>query len=352
MKADGIAVIGRVADGAELFDGQTVKTRTLRDELARRFPGRELVCVDTYQYKRRILPILFSTLHAFMHCGHIFILLSRNGRKFFFPLINGLNRVFHRRLYHDAVGGALPDEAAGNPALIRNLNRFEVNWVEFDDMRIRLAGLGVSNAEVLPNFKQLTILAENQLPEIETDPFRFVTFSRVTRDKGITSAAEAVVSLNGQYGDIRAVLHIYGPVDPDYQEELNSLTERHPESVFYMGCVPYDQSVDVLKNSFMLLFPTVYPGEGMPGTIIDAYSAGVPVIATDWHFNSELVHHGKTGFCYAWQQPERLEEWMRYAAEHPDQIERMRPQCLAEAGKYTPDAVMGTVLARMEAEPE
>ena len=58
MKTKGIGIIGRVADGAELLDGQTVKTKILCEELKKTFPDRKVICVDTYQYKRRIFPII------------------------------------------------------------------------------------------------------------------------------------------------------------------------------------------------------------------------------------------------------------------------------------------------------
>ena len=49
MGKNGIAVVGRMAPGAQLLDGQTVKTNILCEELRRRFPDREFVLVDTYQ---------------------------------------------------------------------------------------------------------------------------------------------------------------------------------------------------------------------------------------------------------------------------------------------------------------
>ncbi|MDO4557276.1 MAG: hypothetical protein Q4B70_19355, partial [Lachnospiraceae bacterium] len=163
MRKDGVSIgiVGRTADGTELLDGQTVKTRVLREELQRMFPGAEILCVDTYQYRRRIFSILFSTVKTFVKCKHIFVLLSRNGRTFFFPILTGLNKIFHRKMYHDVVGGALPGEAAARPALRKQLQRFEVNWVEFADMKDELGELGIMNAEVLPNFKRLHILPES-----------------------------------------------------------------------------------------------------------------------------------------------------------------------------------------------
>ena len=57
MRKDAIAVIGRMATGTVLLDGQTVKTNTLRQELRTRYPDRDFVFVDMYQYKRRAIPV-------------------------------------------------------------------------------------------------------------------------------------------------------------------------------------------------------------------------------------------------------------------------------------------------------
>ena len=124
MKKKDIAVVGRVAEGTELLDGQTVKTKILYEELKKEFPDRNIICVDTYQYRKNVVQILYRTIKAFVQCEYFFILLSRNGRKFFFPILNGLNRLFRRRLYHDVVGGALPGEAADSPVLVRQLKQF------------------------------------------------------------------------------------------------------------------------------------------------------------------------------------------------------------------------------------
>lgn len=347
MGKDAIAVIGRMALGTTLLDGQTVKTNTLCEELRVRFPHREFVYVDMYRYKKRAIPILLQTLKAFIRCEHIFVLLSRNGRRFFFPLLTGLNRIFHRRLYHDVIGGALPGEAANSKSLQRQLNRFEVNWVEFAQMKEQLLELGVTNAEVLPNFKRLQILQPEDLTAEYSEPFVFSMFSRVTREKGMTAAAEAVSQVNRTLGRTAATVHIYGPVEEGYREEFERILHTHDGCVRYMGCIPQDQSVNALRSSFMLLFPSVYPGEGMPGTIIDAFSAGLPVIATDWHFNGELVQTGKTGYCYPWQQPEQLVEYILQAVTHPEQVDAMRQNCLDEARKYAPDTVMEQILQKM-----
>ncbi len=348
MKDGNIAVIGRVADGAELLDGQTVKTRILRDELKNRYPDRKVMCVDTYHYAKRLLFIVLKSVQAYFSCEHVLVLLSRNGRRFLFPILFTLNKIFHRRMYHDVIGGSLADELQDRPGLLRYLNLFEVNWVETEALKKNLEKLGVKSVELLPNFKRLKVLKPEEITKAEAEPYIFVTFSRITPSKGIKEAMNAVENVNRYFGRICAVLYVYGQVEKEYQEEFASLLNDHKGTVFYKGTVPYWQSVTALKACFVLLFPSTYPGEGIPGTLIDAFSAGLPVIASDWHYNSELVREGETGFCYPWAKPEILNEKVIYVLEHPEAVNGMRINCLKEAQKYTPDALMNRICTRME----
>ena len=78
----------------------------------------------------------------------------------------------------------------------------------------------------------------------------------------------------------------------------------------------------------MLLFPSTYPGECYPGTIIDAYSSGVPVISSDWRYNSELVINNETGFLYNYKSKKELLEKMDYSINNTEEVNRMRKKCL------------------------
>lgn len=348
MAGKGIAIIGRTAEAVNLTDGQTVKTKILRDELLLAYPDRKLIVVDTYQYKKHVFAILKKLFMAFIQCEDIFVMLSRNGRTYLFPIINGLNHIFRRRLYHDVIGGALPEEASNSPFLVAQLNKFDVNWVEFESMKNQLEALGVKNVEVLPNFKRLIPLNETELDPWEQPEFVFSTFSRVIQSKGIDTAAMAIAEVNRRYGNRIARLQIYGPVDEEYMEEFEVLLQNHGDCIDYKGCIPYGESVEALRDSYMLLFPSVYHGEGMPGTIIDAFSAGLPVIATDWHFNGELVKNGVTGYCYDWRKPEQLTEYILHAITHPEDVHSMKKHCLRALEPYTVERGMAIIRNRMD----
>jgi glycosyltransferase involved in cell wall biosynthesis len=71
-----------------------------------------------------------------------------------------------------------------------------------------------------------------------------------------------------------------------------------PEYIKYRGVVKFSDSVKVLKDYFALLFTIYYEGEGFAGTVLDAYASGVPVIATNWRYNSEIVQDKIDGIIF------------------------------------------------------
>lgn len=341
-----IGIIGRVADGVDLFDGQTVLTRTLRDELAKRIDGCSIFCVDTYEYKKHFVRCFFRTIVTLFQCEHIFILLSRNGERFYFPFLYYANKFFRRRVYHRAIGGVLDEGVKKYPKWVKYLNSFVVNWVEGEPQKERLEGLGVTNTIEIYNFKNVEIVSPDNFPVYSQPPYRFCTFCRVTKAKGISEAINAVIKINQLRGNI-ARLDIYGPLEEPYRQEFEDLLILAGASVRYMGSVAPEKSVDTLKDYFMHLFPTTWRGEGMPGTLVDAFAAGLPTIATNWNLNADILNEGITGFCYDWQEPALLVEKMLYAIDHSDQITEMRFACIKEAEKYTPDIVMEQIISKM-----
>ena len=66
-------------------------------------------------------------------------------------------------------------------------------------------------------------------------------------------------------------------------------------------------------------------------------SAGVPVIASDWKYNSEFVVPGKTGVIIENCNAERLAEELINIAAAPEKWNSMRLSSLKESEKYKPD---------------
>ena len=340
-----IGIVGHFG-GTEIFlDGQTVKTKILLEELTSA-GYQNIVCVDTYYNQSNKAKLLWDSVKCILSCKVIIMLLSRNGMKIYFPMMYYAKKIFHRKIFHDVIGGNLASYVKAYPKYAKYLNSYDGNWVEFHKMKMQLEELGVHNCTVIPNFKRLDMSAAN-LNIDETDTNAFCMFSRVTEAKGVTETIQAVHKYNQEH-ETQIKLNIWGPVDESYKEEFAKLLEGSGQSAVYQGCVDYSESVSVLTHHLALLFPTHWDGEGFPGTIVDAYSAGVPVIASDWNANAELVDNFQTGWVYPNEKLGSLYESIEWAMQNKSKLVDMRKACIEKAFHYTPEISMKTIIAELE----
>ena len=338
-----IGFIGRIDPDETMADGQTVKTRTLYRYMVRRFGASNIRAVDTLDYHHqggRVVRELIRCLHA---CDDVVVLLSSGGRRALFPILWLASSVLGVRIYHDLIGGSLADdvEADASGRLVRYLNSFEVNWVETRALADRLRALGVRNVSRLPNFKDVDDVDVDPTAPRER-PRRLCTLSRVTPEKGIDNAVRAVAAINGD-GPPVVTLDVFGPIEPSYEERFRRLVDSVPH-VRYAGRVPPERAAAAVSGHFALIFPTEWTGEGVPGTIIDAMHAGLPVVASRWRYYCEMLQDGVTGLSYDFDRPELLEATIRELLALPEaRIVSMRRALLERARAYTPEAVFGEI---------
>ena len=207
-------------------------------------------------------------------------------------------------------------------------------------MRKALEKMGFSNVVTMPNCKPLHIIDE---PYGSGMPYKLCTFSRVMKEKGIEDAVEAVKYINSAKKETVFALDIFGQVDPNQTEWFDQLKKTFPDYVKYCGVVPSDRSTELLKDYFFLLFPTYYYGEGFAGTVIDAFSAGVPVIASKWKYNEEIVHDGFNGLVFEAKSRKRLIEKLEILLANPALRDEMHERCLEDAKQYQPEIVLQTL---------
>ena len=109
---------------------------------------------------------------------------------------------------------------------------------------------------------------------------RFVYLGCVRGEKGIGEIIEAATSLGG-----RCSVDVYGPCERRFNQAMFSRSAY----VHYRGVLENSNIPFILSKYDALLLPTYWHGEGYPGVIIEAFQAGLPVIATRWKFIAEMV---------------------------------------------------------------
>ena len=143
-------------------------------------------------------------------------------------------------------------------------------------------------------------------------------------------------------------MDIYGPVDPGEDcEWFAKITAKFTSAIEYKGNAPFDKSVEILSGYFALLFPTQYFTEGIPGTIIDSYAAGVPVISAKWKSFSDVVEDGVTGIGYDFGNDLQLKELLDKVISTPDIICNLKVNCIKKANDFLPENAIKPILERI-----
>ena len=339
-----VCVCGYFGFGNELLNGQTVKTKTISNELSKSLGTDKVVQLDTHGSIKLLLRLPFQLFKAIKRCENIVVLPAQNGVRVIAPLLVAENIFFRRKLHYVVIGGWLPEFLQNKPYLSGVLKKFHHIYVETSTMKNSLIAQGFRNIVVMPNCKELKILEKSELIYPANEPYKLCTFSRVMREKGIEDAIEAVKLVNETCGRTIFTLDIYGQVDPNQIDWFESLRLSFPYYVKYNDFIAFDKSVEVLQDYYALLFPTRFYTEGIPGTIIDAYAAGIPVISSKWESFEDVVDDQVTGIGYEFACKDRLAEVLSHVAQYPDIINSMKPACITKAEKFVPAAAINIIL--------
>lgn len=339
-----IGVCGHFGKGHNLVNGQTIKTKILTDGLIAALGANEVKTVDTYNWKKRLLSTTIQCFFLVKNSANIIVLPAHNGVKKLIPLFLLINKLFNRKLHYIVIGGWLPGLLHKNLKLKNNISRLDGVYVETAVLKKELNSIGIDNVFVMPNFKNIKTVDKKDMVIGGGTPKKVCTFSRVTDEKGIEDAIEVVTNINEKAGEIVYALDIFGPVDKSYTARFYEIMASLTSYIKYRGVIDYGKTVDTLKDYFVLLFPTRYETEGIPGTIIDAYAAGVPVIASNWNSAKEIVIENETGYVYGFRKNNELEEILLNINKDPKLIYKLKANCLIKAKEYTSESVIGSFL--------
>lgn len=336
-----VSVIGHFGKGNNLLNGQTVKTKIITEELQHQLGQDQVLEIDTHGGWKTFLKAPIQVFYSLKNSTNVLIFPAHNGLRVYAPLLYFIKRFFKKRKIHYVViGGWLPKFLLQRKHLSRILRKFDGIYVETNTMKSALEAQGFENIYVMPNCKKLIILSENELEYSSGVPYKLCTFSRVMQEKGIETAVNIIKKVNDRLGYIAYSLDIYGQVDTTQNEWFESLKKQLPYYVRYCGCVDDNQSVEVLQKYFALLFPTHFYTEGIPGTIIDAYAAGIPVISAKWESYSDVIEDGITGIGYDFDDVDQFERILLEVTQNPNYLLSMKENCIRKAMHYIPESAI------------
>lgn len=349
MKQYKICVVGDVGTGEPVFNGQTAKTRDYIYYLKLRYGEDKVQFVDTRYWKKKLISKSVSLIKSFFNSDVLLLSLGANGRKLILPFVVICRPIFKYKVLFSIVGGSLMYNFDSEPNTVKYLKRTDANFVETKLFETFLLKKGIDNVYYSPVFsKRKSISDLYVLQKSISKPYKFCTYSRVCKEKGTNEAIEAIKAINRKSKGLICELDIYGTPLEEYKEEFYELICDAGDYIHVHPYLDDTNAIDTLSEHYMMLFPTYYEGEGFPIAIIECLKSGVPVIASNWHFNSEVVIDGMTGKIFELNESGALERQIEWAIDHPDIILNMKQACLEHAKLFEPDQALNSIYQKIE----
>jgi glycosyltransferase involved in cell wall biosynthesis len=157
----------------------------------------------------------------------------------------------------------------------------------------------------------------------------FVFVGRLVVEKGIDVLLDAFANTNFQL-----LIYGYGPLE----QKVRDFAALH-QNITYKGALPHDDLFDELRKCSALIFPSIW-FEGMPLTVIEAFSTGTPVIASNLGAMSTMIQDHYNGLHFEAGNPVDLAQKLAYwsaCSENEKELYSQRARVAYEKN-YTPQA--------------
>lgn len=327
-----ITVVGFFGYFTNQLDGQTVKTRDVY-KLIRKKSEEDVDFFDTQSFKESKLNIL-SFLKKIIQANVIIYLPAQSNLKYIFPFIFIITKLLRIKLNYLVVGGWLYGFLKNKPIHRYMLARISGIYTETENLKQDLKKYGFKNVDKLHNFRAFKDPILNCKVHNSTE-IKLVFMARVQVMKGV----EVLFSLDKKLKEknmTNVTIDIFGPVTKEYEQQF--LGEISNSNITYKGVLEPDKIYKTLSDYDLMLFPTKYYTEGFPGSILDAYISGVPVIVTKWLNAEEFVIEGKSGHIVEFDNEEAFINKVLQIVNSKNNLATLKENVKEESGKYDSDA--------------
>lgn len=199
-----------------------------------------------------------------------------------------------------------------------------ITLTEFARAKFIECGLPFERIVVKPNFFDGEAADKNEEDRNDRGGILFV--GRLSNEKGVHTLLNAWQSF-----DIPLRIIGDGPL-------LDELKESDLSSVTILGRKSQAEVAIEMRRAMALVMPSEWY-EGFPMVIVEAFAQGLPVITSRLGSMAEIIEDNVTGLLFEAGNVEDLQAKVRWAIEHPLEMQRMgRNARDVYNEKYTPEA--------------
>lgn len=321
QKRNKLIFIGPILQGQLAQGGDTMKNQLFLQRFSQVYDS--VIAIDTFGWKKQPWVFIQLVWTLLIHRKTPVVISANPGSAD--TLIKFIHAIgLDKNVVYWVVGGSFHDMIAEGRFSKKHYKNLKAILVQGQSMADSLSKNGLNNAQYVPNSKIINRLATKN-PKTDNIT-HFVFLSRVEESKGCKLIFDSVDALNEQGYKKRFDVMFYGKMSEDsaFANYFDKAISEHDETR-YGGLLNLreEKNYDVLAQYDVMLFPTFWHGEGFPGIVIDAYIASLPIIATDWNLNKDVVKEGETGWIIPTHDAKSLTERMKYAIEHPEIVAEM-----------------------------
>jgi len=260
---------------------------------------------------------IFTLLIAKDH--QIISAIGRKGGYIIYPILNykkKINSSLHYSII--CIGSTISTEVIKHPRLLlKALRNSDLVTVETMLLKEKLEAIDSGiNLYYMPNYKETLINTNPKKFDLNNRELRFVYMSSIRNIKGVGTMVNVFKKVIEKYPQV--ILDIYGPIREDFDKQIFINIKEIPQ-INYKGIVQNSEAVEILSKYRFFVFPTEAKSEGFPAVIIEAYLAGLIVIASD--FNHEIVQNDVNGWTFPAGDQKAFEKAIRNCFNNTKKLE-------------------------------
>lgn len=303
--------------------GVTAKNKAIYEELREKI---DIQKIDLTSAKKGKVSVVLKCFNAlFFEKNPLIIGTAAQMRRSFTHVLYLFNRKTMNRSVLMVMGGQFGKKVAKDKKYQNWLKGYKQLYVETDGMIKDLNAVGIQNVSLFPNCRKrptCELSAQTGKPSC-------VFFSLIQPQKGVDNALDAAMKLP----DIQ--FHFYGGIDSDYKDHFLKRIAEIPNAVYHgVFSGSSDEVYSELNKYDILLFPTKWAIEGVPGILVEAKIAGLVPVVSDMSYNAELVHDKTDGIVLDENSPEKLAGAVRELIESPATLNSMRIESKKSAERF------------------
>lgn len=292
-----ILLISSTAKKSGRLDGVTVKSRILEQYLEN-IKDINLYSVDSDNYKKEFITIIYKFFKSYNKSDKIIICSSSPGASIILKFLKFIKT--KKDIYYFVAGGVLVEYIKQGKYDINLYKDIKKIYVESYEMVKGFKELGANNVEKMNNFREVK---EFENKYVSSSKIKFVYYGRVVKEKGIEHAIKLINRLEKE--NYNVCLDIYGQCKDEYKTKLETMIAS--DINFRGALTPNNKDeYEILSQYDIFIFPTEHEGEGLPGALIDAYIAGLAIIASNWKYANEYIMNNENGYIFEYKNYEDM----------------------------------------------